>query len=78
LEDLNTKEYKNVVYKEPQHLFNVNFRVLVHGVGIVLVGWMKCVFKILNDLDINSELNRFWSLNLMERMCQYLGFFNDD
>jgi hypothetical protein len=36
LEDLITKDCKNVVNKEPQHLFNVNFRVLVHGVGVVL------------------------------------------
>jgi hypothetical protein len=35
LKDFITKEYKNVVNEEPQHLSDVNFRVLVRGVGIV-------------------------------------------
>jgi hypothetical protein len=30
-----TKDYKNVVNKELQHLFNVDLRVLVRGVGVV-------------------------------------------
>jgi hypothetical protein len=34
LEDLITNDYKHAVNEEP-HLFNVNFMVLVRGVGVV-------------------------------------------
>jgi hypothetical protein len=35
LESFITKDYKSVVNEEPQHLFNVNFRVLVRGIRVV-------------------------------------------
>jgi hypothetical protein len=35
LEDLITKDYENIVNEKPEHLFNVNFRVLMHGVRVV-------------------------------------------
>jgi hypothetical protein len=35
LKHLIIKHYKNVVNEEPGHLFNVNFRVFVRGVGVM-------------------------------------------
>jgi hypothetical protein len=35
LKDLITNNYKGIVYEEFQHIFYFNFKVLVHGIGVI-------------------------------------------
>jgi hypothetical protein len=73
LEDLITKDNKKVVNEEPRHLFNVNFRVLVHGVGLI-DGYLRFYVPLKNFSLIWRRHHCRWRAKLQKLgICSVLG-----